>query len=397
MELNTFIYLAMALFLALLSGKIVKLLKLPNVTGYLVIGLLAGPYCLKLFPADIIDSLALIPEVALAFIAFSIGAEFRLDYLKKIGKAPVIIAFFEAFGAVFVVLAILLALGQDFSFSLVLSAIAAATAPAATLMVVKQYRAKGPVTNTLLPVVAIDDAAALIAFGIAVAIVNAISSGGGSLASTLLSPVWEICGSLVFGGCLGLIFTLLTRYFTGRGNRLAITYALVFLCVGISDIAGFSSLLACMAMSAVYINTSSSKIHQVVFEQTDRMTPPIFMLFFFLSGAQLDISLLPSVGLIGAAYIFFRVIGKILGTALGCRLSHAEPVVQKYLGLTLLPQAGVAIGLATTALTVVPQYGSKIRTIILCGTVIYELIGPLVTRVALSKAGEITLETKKKS
>ena len=265
-------------------------------------------------------------------------------------------------------------------------------------MVVKQYKAKGPVTNTLLPVVAIDDAAALIAFGIAVAVVNAISSdAGGSLASTLLSPIWEIFGSLIFGGCLGLLFSLLTKYFTGRGNRLAITYALIFLCVGISDIAGFSSLLACMAMSAVYINTANSKISQVVFEQTDRMTPPIFMLFFFLSGADLDIGLLPSVGLIGAAYILFRVLGKILGAALGCRISHAEPVVQKYLGLTLLPQAGVAIGLATTALTVVPKYGSKIRTIILCGTVIYELVGPLVTRLALSKAGEIPSADKKKS
>ncbi len=390
-ELNAFIYLALALFCGLLAGKVVKLVKLPNVTGYLIIGLLAGPSCLNLFPKDVISSFSLIPEAALAFIAFSIGAEFRLDYLKKIGKAPVIIAFCEAFGGVFFVLGALLLIGQDFSFSLVLSSIAAATAPAATLMVVKQYRAKGPVTSTLLPVVAIDDAAALIAFGLAVAIVNAISPGGhSSLLSTLLSPLWEIFGSLIFGGCLGVLFTLLTKYFTGRGNRLAITYGLVFLCVGVSDLAGFSSLLACMAMSAVYINTSNKKISDVVFEQTDRMTPPIFMLFFFLSGAELDISILPSVGLIGIVYILVRILGKIIGAACGSFLSHAEPPVRKYLGFTLLPQAGVAIGLATTALSVVPQYGAQIRTIILCGTVIYELIGPLATKLALSRAGEIT-------
>ncbi len=395
MELNIFLYLAMALFCCLLAGKIVKHLKLPNVTGYLIMGLLTGPYCLKLFPENIISTFSLIPETALAFIAFSIGAEFRLDYLKKIGKAPVIIAFFEAFGAVFIVLAALLAMGQPFSFALILSAIAAATAPAATLMIVRQYRAKGPVTNTLLPVVAIDDAAALIAFGIAVAVVNAIAPGNhGSLAASLLSPLWEIFGSLIFGGLLGIVFTLLTKYFTGRGNRLAITYGLIFLCAGVSQIAGFSSLLACMAMSAVYINTASTKISQVVFEQTDRMTPPVFMLFFFLSGADLDVSILPSVGLIGLTYIIFRVLGKIIGAAAGCRISHTEPAVQKYLGFTLLPQAGVAIGLATTALTVVPQYGPKIRTIILCGTVIYELVGPLVTKLALFKAGEIAPENK---
>lgn len=397
LELNTFVYLAMALFLGLFSSKIVKKLKLPNVTGYLIIGLICGPYCLGLFPEDVVGSFSVISQAALAFIAFSIGSEFRLDYLKKIGKAPVIIAFCEAFGGVLFVLAALLVTGHDFAFSLVLSAIAAATAPAATLMIVKQYRAKGPVTQTLLPVVAIDDAAALIAFGVAVSIVNATKPGeGASLVRSLLSPVWEICGALLFGALLGILMTQLTKLFTGRGNRLSVTFAMVFLCAGISDLVGFSSLLACMAMSALYVNTSSTKISNVVFELTDRMTPPIFMLFFFLSGADLDLRILPSVGVIGILYIVFRVFGKVLGAALGCRLSHAQPVVTKYLGFTLLPQAGVAIGLAATALTVVPEYGKKIRTVILCGTVIYELIGPLATKLALSKAGEIETGTRGK-
>ncbi|MFQ9984416.1 MAG: cation:proton antiporter [Lachnospiraceae bacterium] len=393
MELNTFLNLALIIFLALLSSKLMKLFKLPNVTGYLIMGLICGPYCLGLIQKDTIDAFSVIPEVALGFIAFSIGSEFRLDYLKKVGKAPMIIAWCEGICAVLVVLLVLLLFGNELSFSLALSAIAAATAPAATLMVIKQYKAKGPVTQTLLPVVAIDDAVALIAFGVAIAIVRVLNPvNGTSLVMTLLSPVKEIFGALLFGALLGVCFTLLTKWFTGRGNRLAITYGMIFLCVGVSDMVGFSSLLACMAMSAVYINFSNSKISNVVFEQTDRVTPPIFMLFFFLSGAELNLRLLPSVGLVGLLYIVFRVAGKVFGAYLGAKLSHAQPVVQKYLGFTLLPQAGVAIGLAATAMSAVPEFGEKIRTIILCGTVIYELTGPLITKLTLKKAGEIAVE-----
>lgn len=387
MEMNILIYLAMALIISLLSSKVMKLIKLPNVTGYLLVGLLCGPYCLKLFPENIIESLSIIPEVALGFIAFSIGAEFKLSYLKKVGKSPVIIAITEAVGAVLVVDIALIVSGQDIPFSLCLGAIAAATAPAATLMVVKQYKAKGPVTETLLPVVALDDAAALMCFGISVAVAKAISGGSDSIVMTILSPLYEIVIALVLGAILGVIFKFLTKWFTGRGNRLGITYALVFACIGLGDLLEVSSLLACMAMGAVYVNLS--KEAEKVFEQTDRMTPPIFMLFFFISGADLNIYLIPKVGIIGIIYVLCRVIGKLLGAAFGARVSGAAPVVRKYLGFTLVPQAGVAIGLAATAMTVVPQYGQTIRTIILCGTVIYELTGPLITKLALKKAGEI--------
>lgn len=389
MEINILAYLALAVILSLLVSKLMKIVKLPNVTGYLIVGLIFGPYCLKIFPGDVIDRLSIIPEVALGFIAFSIGSEFKISYLKKVGKSPVIIAIFESVFAVLVVDLILIVTGHDVPFSLCLGAIAAATAPAATLMVVKQYKAKGPVTDTLLPVVALDDATALMCFSISVAIAKTIESdNSGSLLMTILKPLYEIAAALLLGALLGFILRLLTKWFTGRGNRLSAAIAITFACIGIGDMLGLSSLLVCMAMGAVYANTSAES--DKVFELTDRITPPIFMLFFFLSGAALDVSLLPKVGVIGAIYIVGRVIGKLLGASFGAVLSKAPKVVTKFLGLTLTPQAGVAIGLATTAMSVVPQYGPQIRTIILCGTVIYELTGPVITKIALKKAGEIT-------
>lgn len=388
LDLNLLTFLAIALILALLSSKLMKVVKLPNVTGYLIIGLIAGPYCLNLIPQSAVDSLSIIPNVALGFIAFSIGAEFRISYLKKVGKAPVVIAIAESLGAVLVVDLALIITGNDVPFSLCLGAIAAATAPAATLMVVKQYKAKGELTDTLLAVVALDDATALMFFGISVAIAKTIEQGAGdSIVMTILKPVLEIVGALLLGALMGVLFRLLVKWFTGRGNRLGVTYAMIFACIGIADLLGLSSLLACMMLGAVLANTSS--VSDMIFEQTDRMTPPVFMMFFFLSGAALDLSIIPEVGLIGIIYVVFRVIGKVSGAAIGGRLSHASAKVQKYLGFTLVPQAGVAIGLATTAMTVVPDYGPRIRTIILCGTVIYELTGPVITKLALKGAGEI--------
>lgn len=386
--IRVYLYLALALFLALIAGKIVKQIKMPNVTGYLIMGLLVGPYCFNLIPLDMIETFSFIPEIALGFIAFSIGAEFKLSYLKKVGKSPIIIAFLEAVMAVIFVDVILIATGHDIPFSLVLGAIAAATAPAATLMVVKQYKAKGPVTETLLPVVAIDDAAALMCYGLSVAIAKAITSNGqASIITTITKPIVEILGALAVGAVLGIIFSFLVRWYTGRGNRLAITFAMIFLCIGVCDSLEWSALLGCMAMSAVLVNTSSES--EMVFNQTDRVTPPIFMLFFFLSGAELDMRVIPTVGVIGILYIISRVLGKAFGASLGAKLTHAAPTVQKYLGFTLIPQAGVAIGLATTSMTIVPEYGQMIRTVILCGTVIYELTGPIITKLALKKAGEI--------
>lgn len=374
--------------LGLLSSKFMDKIKFPNVTGYIIIGLIAGPYCLNILTIEAVEKLSIIPDIALGFIAFSIGAEFKLSYLKKVGKSPIIIALTEAVGAVLIVDFVLILTGNNVAFSIVLGAIAAATAPAATLMVVRQYDAKGPVTNTLLPVVAIDDAIALMCFGLSVAIAKSINSmEAGSMLVTLIDPVIEIIGSLLFGATLGVILKFLTAWYTGKGNRLTIAVAMVFLCIGVSNMLSLSALLVCMAMSAVFTNIS--ELSEEVFKLVDRITPPIYLLFFFISGAELDITIIPKVGAIGAIYVVFRVVGKVMGAAFGAQVSKAEPVVKKYLGFTLIPQAGVAIGLAGMATSIVPNYGYKIQTIILCGTVIYELIGPIITKMALIKAGEI--------
>lgn len=388
MEINQLTYIALIIIFALLSGKVVKKLKLPNVTGYLVIGLIVGPYGLGILSQEVVSSFSIVSEMALGFIAFSIGAEFKLKYLRKVGKAPVVIAIFEAVTAVVLVDIVLLLFGYDLTLALCIGAIASATAAASTLMVVKQYKANGPVTRTLLPVVAIDDAVALMAFGISIAIAKAVSSdGGGSMLKTLTDPIIEIFGGLIFGAVLGLIHTQLVKWYTGRGNRLALTCALIFFCIGVSDMWGFSSLLACMMMSAVFVNMSS--ISDKIFEPIERTTPPIYMMFFVISGASLDITIIPKIGLIGVIYIVFRVLGKMLGSYIGATLSHAEPVVKKYLGLTLVPQEGVAIGLVTVAMGAVPEYGNTIQTVVLCGIVIYELVGPLITKLALKAAKEI--------
>jgi len=381
-------YLAIAIFAGLFSGKLMKKFKLPNVTGYIIFGLIIGPYVLGILPEDVVSKMTIISDVALGFIAFSIGSEFKLSYLKKIGKSPVIIAFCEGFGAVLLVDLALILAGCDIKFSLVLGAIASATAPAATIMVVKQYKAKGPVTDTLLPVVAIDDAVALIAFGISFAVAKIIGSTGNvDILSVIISPVIEIIGGLLFGAVLGFILSALIKWFTGRGNRLSVAIAMVCLCVGISVICGFSSLLACMAMGAIFINTS--KRYNELFQLTDRFTPPLFLLFFVVSGAELNVGILPSVGVIGIVYIIVRVLGKMGGASLGAIIGKASPEVKKYLGPTLIPQAGVAIGLSMAAVTVVPEFGANIRVIILCATIIYELVGPVITKITLIKAGEI--------
>lgn len=390
------IYLTIGLFLCLIAGKIVKQFKLPNVTGYILMGLFAGVVLgtrqmEQLFGQDVAEEMVrkfdVIKDLATGFIAFSIGTEFEFKYIKKLGKAPVVIACLESLGAVvFVALGIFLVTG-NVQLALIMGAIAAATDPAATILVARQYKANGPVTRTLIPVVAIDDATALMSYGVCVALARAIS-GQVSIA-TFLQPLKEIFGSLIFGIVLGFIFTILIKFYTGRGNRLAITIAMVSFCVSIShlEILGFSPLLSCMAMSITVVNISHN--WEPVFEQMDRMTPPIFMLFFFVTGAGMDLSILPKIGAIGAVYIIVRVIGKMAGAALGARMSHADKNVQKYLGIGLIPQAGVAIGLAMMCGTVVPEYAREITAVVVCGTIIYELVGPILTKVMLVKIGEI--------
>ncbi|MBO5509850.1 MAG: cation:proton antiporter [Lachnospiraceae bacterium] len=396
MELNIFTYIAIMLLAALVAGKIVKQLRLPNVTGYLVMGLLIGPHCLKILNDELISHMNFVTELALGCIAFSIGAEFKIKFLRKVGKAPIVIGVLEGLGAVAVVDTVLLLLGYDVTFALAMGAIASATAAASTLMIVKQYKAKGPVTNTLLPVVALDDAVALMAFGISMAIANVIGSHGDApLAKLLITPCIELFGGLLFGALLGLLMVIAVKVYTGRGNRLAITLFMICLTVGISDIVGFSSLLACMMLSMVFVNLS--KFGDKIYEPLDRVTPPIYMMFFIISGASLDVTIITSVGVVGVVYVVGRVVGKVMGASLGAKLSKAPKIVSKYLGFTLVPQEGVAIGLAATAAASLPEYGNRIQTVVLCGVVVYELIGPIITKTALIKAGEITEPVRKKT
>lgn len=388
MEWTTLLYLSLILFTGLCFGRLMKLVKLPNVTGYLIGGLIIGPYCLNILPVDFVEKMNLVSEMALAFIAFSIGSEFKLSYLKKVGLTPIVIAVFEAFAAAVLVAAVLAAFGFDLGLALLLGAIASATAPAATIMVVRQYKARGPVTETLLSVVALDDAAALIAFGFASAAVGVMQHPGSvSLGVALLSPVLEILASLVLGFLLGLIFTIPLRFFKEDSNRLILTIGFVFLGSAIADWLGLSALLLCMSMGAMVINCS--KDAPSILRLVDGITPPIFLMFFAVSGAELNITVLPTIGLVGVLYVISRVVGKILGASAGAIVMKAPDTVKKYIGFTLIPQAGVAIGLSLIASQTIPAYGQTIRAVVLCATLIYELVGPAITKIGLLKAGEI--------
>ena len=386
--MEAFYYLAIILLSGLLFGRIVRLVKLPNVTGYLIGGLLIGPSFLNLLTEQGIESLSFLSSIALGFIAFSIGSEFKASYFKRVGITPIVIAFLEAIMAVVFVTAILILFGFDPAFSVVLGAIAAATAPAATIMVIKQYKAKGPVTETLLSVVALDDAAALICFGLAVAIAQMLNQPqSANVLQSILDPLLEIVYSLGIGGLLGLLFAIPVRYFHEEDSRQSLIYAFVLLAIYVANKGGFSDLLTCMAMGGVFSNISnkSDKVMRI----TDRITPPIFVAFFVLSGADLNIAVLPTIGLVGVIYVVVRVVGKYVGAWMGAKICKADKNIQKYLGLALVPQAGVAIGLTVVAKTVVPEYAVSIRAVILCATLIYELIGPSLSKLALKKSGEI--------
>ncbi|MBU1094739.1 MAG: cation:proton antiporter [Firmicutes bacterium] len=403
MDITPLFYTGLMIATGLLFGKLAKIVKLPNVTGYLIGGLIVGPSVLGLLDADFFAGLELISTVALGFIAFSIGNEFKISYFKRVGPGSIIIAFFEAFFGVIFVLSMLLLFFvitknltiETLRFSLVLSAIAAATAPASTLLVIRQYKAKGPLTDTLLSVVAIDDSVAIVLFGILVAVANALNplAVHTSLISQIFAPVLEILISLGIGAFFGLIITFGIKWFTGRGNRISLVVAVIFLTIFIADWAGGSSLLACMIVGAFFANLSEKyeEINGLIYF----VTPPIFIIFFVLSGAELQLNVLLSIGAIGLIYALFRVFGKIFGAWFGAKISHSDPVVSKLLGFTLIPQEGVSIGLSIAAAAVFGTgsiLGTQIRVVILATVLIYELIGPVVTKMVLKKAGEIHID-----
>ena len=399
MNLNTLLDLAIMIFAGMFCGRMAKHVHLPNVTGYLVAGLLIGPSVFGLLSEDFLTTINIISDVALGFIAFSIGNEFKMSYFKRVGVAPIVIACLESlFAVVFVVLGLLIA-GQPLPFSLVLGAIAAATAPAATIMVIKQYKAKGPVVDLLLPIVALDDAVGLIVFAVSFGMAKTFSSGAAlSVVSVLVSPLLEVIASLALGSLLGLAYTYVERFFHSRSKRLCVAITFVILAVSLSMMeftipgteieVGFSSLLVCMMLGTIFCNICPSS--EELMAKTDRWTAPLFVLFFVISGAELDLSVFSDVTcvLIGLVYILFRSLGKITGAGISSKFMKCEPVVQKWLGLTLLPQAGVALGMSITVAELGAE-GAIIRSIVLFSVLIYELVGPMLTKIALTKAGEI--------
>lgn len=405
---------AITLLAGLLLTRLTKYMHLnfPDVTVYLITGLLVGPYCLgRLGIKGIgfssfaeVESLSIISTVALGFIAFSIGAEFKLDKISKSGKATVIIGVLQALCATLLVDASLIGLhfilGDQIlpiPVCLTLGAIASATAPAATLMVVKQYRAKGPVTDLLLPIVALDDAVGLIIFAVSLGIAQAINGGELNIITVVVNPLLEIICSILLGSVLGYILTKLEKLFYSSDHRLSMTITFVLLAIALSSIEydlgslkfSFSSLLVLMMLGTIFCNTS--EFAEELFDKSDHWTNSLYVAFFVLSGAQLDLAVFSQTSslVIGLIYIMMRCAGKYLGSSLPARAMKLDKNIVKYLGITLFPQAGVALGMVNTAQVLGSEAGSLIRNVVLLSVLIYELVGPTLTKMALSKAGEI--------
>lgn len=406
--------ISIALLTGLLLSRLAKKINLPAVTAYLVAGILIGPFVLGALNVpgigithEQLAGFSIISDVALGFIAFSMGNEFRIEQLKKIGKKATIIGIFQALVTTVVVDIFLISLHfimpDKFSLSaaIVLGAIATATAPAATLMVIKQYKAKGPVTDILLPVVAIDDAVGLIVFAISFGVAKSISLGNFDLLSIVLEPILEIIFSLGLGLIMGALFSFVERFFHSRSKRMAISVTFVLMTVALSLLKfeiggihiGFSSLLACMMLGTVFCNTCD--FSEELMHRADRWMAPILILFFVISGAELELSVFSegSVLIIGLIYILSRSIGKYFGANISARVTKCDKNIIKYLGITLLPQAGVALGMAMKAVELGPE-GNVVRNITLFAVLIYEIVGPFLTKVALTKAGDINPEGK---
>ncbi len=407
----TLLSVALATLAGLLMTRAMKPLKLPDVTAYLISGVLIGPYVLGALHIEglgfaseaSVEQLTLVSSVALAFIAFSIGNEFKLSELKRTGKQAVVVGIFEALTASFFVDIAMIAIhfimpGKlSIAQAITMGAIACATAPAATLMVVRQYKAKGPLTSLLLQVVALDDAICLMVFAVSFGIAKALQSGVMDIYSIVINPIIEIVMSLLLGALMGWILTQLETLFNSNTNRLTMTLATVFLAASIAMMEfqigpiqiGFSSLLVCMMLGAVFCNICP--LADDLMDATNKWTTPLFALFFVISGAELELGVFTDLAIvaIGLVYIVIRCLGKYIGAFIGSKSTSCTPEIQKYLGVTLFPQAGVALGMCTIAMEL-GEPGILIRNITLFAVLVYEMVGPILTRMSLERAGEIT-------
>jgi len=387
--LDLLLKISIVLLIGVLGGRLAKSLHLPYVTGYLVGGLLIGPSVFGLISDLDIENFGIINQFALAAIAFSIGSEFNLKDLSKVGKRIVIITLAESLTAIFLVfLTSYYIVGESFAFSLVLGSIAAATAPAATVMIIRQYKAEGPLTRTLLPVVAIDDAICVISFGIAMAIAK-LSFGvtDASFIQMISQPIIEIIGSLAVGLIVGALLTFLANKAQNQEELLALVLAAIVASSGLASAFHLSPLLVCMMLGATLTNLMHNS--KRVFSSISDFTPPIYLFFFTLAGASLHLNVLTKVGTLGIGYIIARSLGKILGSSISAKATGCDDNVVKYLGLTLLPQAGVAIGLSMIVRQELPQIGVSITTVVLGGVLFYEVFGPVLAKYGIQKSGEI--------
>lgn len=379
--------------LMLISGfamtRITKKLRLPNVTAYIVAGILIGPYCLNLIPTGVVDGMSFIADIALAFIAFSTGEFFKFSTLKKSGAKAMIITVMEAcLASVLVFIVVYFILGLELNFAIVLAALASATAPASTVMTIRQTHAKGDFVETLLQVVALDDVVGLIAYSIAISVALA-SMTGDFHAGNIIKPIVLNIAVFALGGVFGLFLKLLLHK-RSTDNRLIVSIALLFAFCGICAVLDVSPLLGCMSMSMIYINLTDD---ERLFKQLNYFSPPILLLFFVRSGVNFDLGALinssESIGSvpllhIGVIYFIVRIIGKYIGAFVGCAMVKKDKLVRNYLGLALIPQAGVAIGLAAMgARTLGGETGDVLETIILASSVLYELIGPACAKLSL--------------
>jgi len=409
---TTLICLAVALVGGLMLTRLTKLVKLPAVTAYLVAGLLLGPFCLGAFGVkglgfnslEQVEGLQIVTQTALGFIAFTIGNEFRLSQLKATGAAAITIGILQAVITTVLVDIVLIVLSLCFPnvisipCAIVLGAIASATAPAATLMVVRQYKADGPLTKLLLLVVAIDDAVGLLLFSASFGIANALANGQVSVLGVVVEPILEIVLSLVLGAAMGWLLNFVERFFHSRSKRMTISVAFVLLTVGLSTLKfqiggvhiGFSLLLVCMMTGTVFCNICDTS--EELMSRVDGWTMPLNILFFVISGAELDLNILanPVTIALGVIYILARSAGKYFGSSVSCRMTKQSKVISDNLGITLLPQAGVALGMAITAATL--PGGAMVRNVVLFAVLVYELVGPALTKRSLMAAGEIDPE-----
>jgi Kef-type K+ transport system membrane component KefB len=380
--------IAIILFAGLLFSKLVKRLNQPDIIGYLIAGIVIGPSVLNLVNYNQIDKLDTFGIIALSFIAFLIGSQFKLKYIKKLGAKPFVITLFSCLCTLILVSLSLFLAGNDLAFSLLLGAIASSTAPAVAMIVIKENRARGSLTNTILSVIAIDDILAIVIFGFCLVFAENLTNNNIVL-TDLAKPFIEIILSILFGIGTGLLLGMFVKKIKSDNNVITLIIAFVFLTIVVTDYYNVSSLLVCMIMGGVFINYFQHRTTDKVLDLIDYIIPPILAIFFVISGASLNFSLIPSVWLICLLYILTRMVGKIFGSYLGSVVSKEEVKITKYLGPTLLSQTGLAVGLAVIASSVLKDSGNNIETILIASSFIFDLFTPSVTKKMLKNAKEI--------